>query len=36
MSAQPIDTESYDEKSLLADEAQYCSYGDTVHYLDPP
>jgi 4-aminobutyrate aminotransferase/(S)-3-amino-2-methylpropionate transaminase len=21
---------------LLADEAKYCSFGDTVHYLDPP
>jgi len=25
-----------DEKALLEAEAQYCSYGDTVHYLDPP
>lgn len=24
------------EKDLLADEARYCSFGDTVHYLDPP
>ncbi|MBI3706452.1 MAG: aminotransferase class III-fold pyridoxal phosphate-dependent enzyme [Proteobacteria bacterium] len=24
------------EASLLADEAKYCSFGDTVHYLDPP
>ena len=21
---------------LLADEAKYCSFGDTVHYIDPP
>ncbi|MDR1084042.1 MAG: aminotransferase class III-fold pyridoxal phosphate-dependent enzyme [Deltaproteobacteria bacterium] len=26
----------YDEKALLEAEAKYCSYGDTVHYLDPP
>ncbi|MDR0338781.1 MAG: aminotransferase class III-fold pyridoxal phosphate-dependent enzyme [Desulfovibrio sp.] len=26
----------FDEAQLLADEARYCSYGDTVHYLDPP
>jgi len=25
-----------DEKALLEAEAKYCSYGDTVHYLDPP
>lgn len=24
-----------DEQALLRDEAQYCSYGDTVHYLEP-
>jgi 4-aminobutyrate aminotransferase-like enzyme len=24
------------EQELLALEAQYCSYGDTVHYSDPP
>ena len=24
------------EASLLADEARYCSFGDTVHYVDPP
>lgn len=23
------------EKALLEDEARYCSYGDTVHYLEP-
>ncbi|MHC1712499.1 MAG: aspartate aminotransferase family protein [Solidesulfovibrio sp.] len=25
-----------DEKALLAVEAKYCSFGDTVHYLEPP
>ncbi len=25
-----------DEQQLLADEARYCSFGDTVHYTDPP
>ncbi len=24
------------EAALLADEARYCSFGDTVHYSDPP
>ena len=24
------------DAELLADEAQYCSFGDTVHYVDPP
>jgi 4-aminobutyrate aminotransferase/(S)-3-amino-2-methylpropionate transaminase len=24
------------EQSLLADEARYCSFGDTVHYVEPP
>ena len=24
------------EKQLLQDEAKYCSYGDTVHYVNPP
>jgi len=24
------------EAALLADEAQYCSFGDTVHYVQPP
>jgi len=24
-----------DEAALLADEARYCSFGDTVHYSDP-
>jgi 4-aminobutyrate aminotransferase-like enzyme len=25
-----------DDAQLLADEAKYCSFGDTVHYVDPP
>jgi 4-aminobutyrate aminotransferase-like enzyme len=25
-----------DENELLALERQYCSFGDTVHYLEPP
>ncbi len=25
-----------DDAQLLADEARYCSFGDTVHYVDPP
>src|SRR5690242_8922522 len=25
-----------DEQQVLADEARYCSFGDTVHYNDPP
>ena len=25
-----------DESQLLKDEAKYCSFGDTVHYADPP
>ena len=24
------------EAELLRDEAEYCSFGDTVHYIDPP
>ncbi len=24
------------DAELLVDEAQYCSFGDTVHYVDPP
>ena len=24
------------QKELLEDEARYCSFGDTVHYIDPP
>jgi len=27
---------SSDEQALIKLEAKYCSYGDTVHYLDPP
>ncbi|MGJ8522889.1 4-aminobutyrate aminotransferase GabT [Carnimonas sp. R-84981] len=27
---------SIDEKQLLQDEARYCSFGDTVHYVNPP
>ena len=27
---------SPDIKQLLADEAKYCSHGDTVHYVNPP
>ncbi len=26
----------YSEKELLEKEKKYCSYGDTVHYLEPP
>ena len=26
----------FDEKTLLENESKYCSYGDTVHYLEPP
>ena len=25
-----------DDATLLADEAKYCSFGDTVHYVEPP
>ncbi|MCO6516113.1 MAG: hypothetical protein J6586_06365, partial [Snodgrassella sp.] len=25
-----------DDAQLLADEAKYCSFGDTVHYVNPP
>jgi 4-aminobutyrate aminotransferase-like enzyme len=31
-----LKTARIDEKALLAAEAKYCSYGDTVHYLEPP
>ncbi|MBK1684387.1 aspartate aminotransferase family protein [Rhodoferax fermentans] len=27
---------SNDNAQLLADEAKYCSFGDTVHYVNPP
>ncbi|MDR1075507.1 MAG: aminotransferase class III-fold pyridoxal phosphate-dependent enzyme [Xanthomonadaceae bacterium] len=33
---QPQPIVSADDAQLLADEAQYCSYGDTVHYSEPP
>lgn len=26
----------FDEAAMLRDEAEYCSFGDTVHYLNPP
>ena len=29
-------TETTDERELLDLEQKYCSWGDTVHYLDPP
>ncbi|MBW8075844.1 MULTISPECIES: aminotransferase class III-fold pyridoxal phosphate-dependent enzyme [Metallibacterium] len=29
-------TAARDETALLADEARYCSFGDTVHYSEPP
>ena len=25
-----------DDAQLLADEAKFCSFGDTVHYVNPP
>ena len=31
-----MNTNYSDEKTLLEAEAKYCSYGDTVHYLNPP
>ncbi len=30
------DMPAADDATLLADEARYCSFGDTVHYADPP
>jgi 4-aminobutyrate aminotransferase-like enzyme len=30
------ETRSTDEQQLLANERKYCSFGDTVHYLEPP
>ena len=30
-----MNNKSIDEQALLRDEAKYCSYGDTVHYLEP-
>jgi 4-aminobutyrate aminotransferase-like enzyme len=35
-SAVPSDISSDEERDLLALEARYCSYGDTVHYTDVP
>ena len=35
-SAVPGDISSDEERDLLALEARYCSYGDTVHYTDVP
>ena len=32
----PMPTAARDETALLADEARYCSFGDTVHYSEPP
>ena len=29
-------TVSVSDAALLADEAKYCSFGDTVHYSEPP
>ncbi len=34
--ASAADRNEKSEQELLALEAQYCSYGDTVHYSDPP
>ncbi|MCE5233682.1 MAG: aminotransferase class III-fold pyridoxal phosphate-dependent enzyme [Mizugakiibacter sp.] len=34
--AAAADVASAREAELLADEARYCSFGDTVHYSDPP
>src|ERR1039457_807434 len=31
-----IPTSTYDEQELLELERKYCSFGDTVHYLEPP
>lgn len=30
-----LKTTKADEKALLEAESRYCSYGDTVHYLEP-
>ena len=32
----PMPAAGRDETALLADEARYCSFGDTVHYSEPP
>src|SRR5215467_4507605 len=34
--AEPILHPRARDAELLADEAKYCSFGDTVHYSDPP
>ena len=31
-----MDSMALDEAALLRDEAEYCSFGDTVHYQEPP
>lgn len=31
-----MDYDKLSEKEILELEAQYCSYGDTVHYIEPP
>ncbi len=36
LSAVPGDISSDEERDLLALEARYCSYGDTVHYTEVP
>ena len=36
MLAEPILLPRARDAELLADEASYCSFGDTVHYSDPP
>ncbi|NII11127.1 aminotransferase class III-fold pyridoxal phosphate-dependent enzyme [Oleiagrimonas sp. C23AA] len=36
LQAVPTAPADADESALLADEARYCSFGDTVHYTDPP
>jgi 4-aminobutyrate aminotransferase / (S)-3-amino-2-methylpropionate transaminase / 5-aminovalerate transaminase len=35
-STAPIAAGEASDESLLADEARYCSFGDTVHYSEPP
>ncbi|TBR14180.1 MAG: aminotransferase class III-fold pyridoxal phosphate-dependent enzyme [Lysobacter sp.] len=32
----PVERAVMDDAALLADEARYCSFGDTVHYSEPP
>ena len=31
-----IDFDALGEEEILALESQYCSHGDTVHYVNPP